>query len=61
MYDRLAMSPSDDDGQTETVVRTRSDDSTRDATFTLSVTDGPEKGQRLVFDASMSRVLISNT
>jgi two-component system, NtrC family, response regulator HydG len=51
-----------EDVQTETVVSSREEVATEEGTFTISVTDGPDKGKRLTFDASApSRILVGQS
>ena len=52
-----------EDVQTETVLSLRGEaGATEDGTFTISITDGPDKGVRLTFDASApSRVLVGQS
>ncbi|CAN5923940.1 nitrogen regulation protein NR(I) [soil metagenome] len=51
-----------EDVQTETVVSLREEAATEEGTFTISITEGPDKGARLTFDASApSRVLVGQS
>jgi two-component system response regulator HydG len=51
-----------EDIQTETVLSLREESATEDGTFTISITDGPDKGRRLTFDASApSRILVGQS
>jgi two-component system response regulator HydG len=51
-----------EDLQTETVVKVREETAAEEGTFTLSVTDGPDKGKQLAFDASApSRILVGQS
>jgi two-component system response regulator HydG len=53
---------SEEELPTETVLSVRQESPTEEGTFTISITDGPDKGKRLAFDASApSRVLVGQS